>query len=110
MNAFGIYVGLITLLIIGMGFPLVIRSERFFGYVCWPYMMTFGLIIIAVSLFTQNDWACVITAIVGATFVWGSTELKEQAVRAEIGWFPNNPNKIKIPFADKIRRWKAPHL
>ena len=112
MNYFGILIGILTLLVIGLGFPLVIRGERIFGYICWPYMMGIGFLIIAASLFIQNDWLCVVVAVVGATFVWGSTELKEQAVRAEIGWFPFNPasRKIKVPFADVIRKWKAPHL
>ena len=75
-------------------------------------MMSIGFLIIAASLFIPNDWLCVIVAVIGATFVWGSTELKEQAVRAEIGWFPFNPasRKVKVPFADAIRKWKAPHL
>jgi hypothetical protein len=110
MNFFGILVGVVTLVIIGLGFPLVIRGERAFGYVCWPYMMGIGILIIKISLFIQNNWLCVIVAVIGATFVWGSTELKEQAVRAEIGWFPFNANKIKVPFADVISKWKAPHL
>ena len=110
MNFFGTLIGITTLLIIGLGFPLVIRGERHFGYHWWPYMMGIGFLIIAASLFIQNDWLCVIVAVVGATFVWGSTELKEQAVRTELGWFPFNANKIKVPFADVILKWKAPHL
>jgi hypothetical protein len=46
----------------------------------------------------------------GATFVWGSTELKEQAVRAELGWYPFNGKKIPPPFEERIRKWRAPHL
>ncbi|MFZ5857998.1 MAG: DUF4491 family protein [Chloroflexota bacterium] len=110
MNTFGNTVGVVTLLIIGLGFPLVIRGERHFGYICWPYMMGLGFLIIAASLFIHNDWLSVIVGVIGATFVWGSTELKEQAVRAELGWFPFNSNKIKVPFADVIRNWKVPHL
>jgi hypothetical protein len=110
MNTFGILVGIVTLVIIGLGFPLVIRGERYFGYVCWPYMMGVGVLIIAASLLIHNDWLCVIVGVVGATFVWGSTELKEQAVRAELGWFPLNKNKIKLPFTEIIKTWKAPHL
>ncbi len=110
MNTFGILIGLLTFLIIGLGFPLVIRSERYFGYTCWPYMLGIGFLIIAVSLFIQNDWGCVIVGVIGATFVWGSAELKEQAVRAELGWFPFNANKVKLPFAEIIKKWKAPHL
>ncbi len=110
MNPFGILIGIVTLLIIGLGFPLVIRGERLFGYVVWPYMMGVGVLLVIASLFIQIDWGSVIVGVLGATFVWGSTELKEQAVRAELGWFPFNPNKIKVPFADVIRKWKAPHL
>ncbi|OGO75146.1 MAG: DUF4491 domain-containing protein [Chloroflexi bacterium RIFOXYC12_FULL_59_14] len=110
MNTFGILIGILTLLIIGLGFPLVIRGERYFGYHCWPYMMGIGVLIIIASLFISNDWLCAIVGVIGATFVWGSTELKEQAVRAELGWFPFNANKVKVPFADTIKKMKAPHL
>ena len=110
MNIFGILIGILTLLIIGLGFPLVIRGERIFGYLAWPYMMGTGFLIILASLFIQNDWLSVIIGVVGATFIWGSTELKEQAVRTEIGWYPFNANKIKPPFESIIKKWKAPHL
>ncbi len=110
MNYFGFLTGLATLFIIGLGFPLVIRGERYFSYLCWPYMMGLGILIIITSLFMQNDWLSVIIGVLGATFVWGSTELKEQAVRAEIGWFPFNENKIKLPFESIIKKWRAPHL
>ena len=110
MNFFGILIGIVTLLIIGLGFPLVIRGERHFGYWSWVYMMGIGALTIIASLFVQNDWGSVMVGVIGATFVWGSTELKEQAVRAEIGWFPFNPDKIKLPFESIIKKWKAPHL
>ncbi|MEW6400728.1 MAG: DUF4491 family protein [Chloroflexota bacterium] len=110
MNSFGILIGILTLLIIGLGFPLVIQTEHRLGYHWWPYVMGLGILIIAASLFIQNDWLCVIVGVIGGTFVWGSTELKEQAVRAELGWFPFNANKIKPPFESVIKKWKAPHL
>jgi hypothetical protein len=46
----------------------------------------------------------------GASLLWGSTELKEQAVRGELGWYPFWEKKILPPFADVIKRWKAPSL
>ena len=112
MNYFGILIGIATLLLIGLGFPLVIQTERRLGYLWWPYMMGIGVLIIAASVFIQNDWLCVIIAVIGATFVWGSTELKEQAVRAELGWYPFNAaaRKIKPPFESTIKKMKAPHL
>ena len=110
MNPFGILIGLVTFTIIGLGFPLVIRGERYLGYLWWPYMMGVGFLMIIASLFISTDWLSVVTGVLGATFVWGSTELKEQAVRAELGWFPFNANKIKPPFEEVIKKWKAPHL
>jgi hypothetical protein len=110
MNSFGLITGVLTLFIIGLGFPLVIQTERRLGHLWWPYMLGIGLLLIAVSLFIRNDWLCVGVAILGATFTWGSTELKEQAVRAELGWYPYNGKKIQPPFAKIINKWKAPHL
>jgi len=110
MNYFGLLIGITTLFIIGLGFPLVIHGERIFGFLWWPYMMTIGIVVIVVSLFIQIDWFSALIGVIGATFVWGSTELREQAVRAEIGWYPFNGNKIKPPFENLIKKWKAPHL
>ncbi len=110
MNFFGILIGILTLLIIGLGFPLVIRGERIFGFLWWPYMMGIGLVLIISSLSIQTNWLSVVIGVLGATFVWGSTELKEQAVRTELGWYPFNANKIKPPFESIIKKLKAPHL
>ena len=110
MNPFGLFIGIIALLIIGLGFPLVIRGERHLGYLWWPYMMGFGFLVIVASLFIATDWLSAIVGILGATFVWGSTELKEQAIRSELGWFSFNEKKIQPPFAKVIKNWKAPHL
>jgi hypothetical protein len=110
MNTFGLIIGIATLFIIGLGFPLVILGERRLGYLWWPYMMSIGIILVAISLFLQADWLSAVTGVLGATFFWGSTELKEQAVRVEIGWFPFNKNKINPPGEAIIRKWKTPHL
>ena len=110
MNTFGLLSGIATLFIIGLGFPLVIYSERVFGYLWWPYMLGLGILLIVISLWIQADWLSIAIGVLGATLAWGSTELKEQAVRAELGWYPFNPNKIKPPFEKIIKKWKAPHL
>ncbi len=110
MNVFGLLVGVATLLVIGMGFPLVIIGERYFGYLWWPYLLGFGILSVLSSLFIQPDWISALTGIVGATLVWGSTELNEQARRAEAGWFPRKARKIRPPFERIINKWKAPRL
>jgi hypothetical protein len=110
MNYFGFSIGFLTLLIIGMGFPLVIQTERRLGHLWWPYMMGLGILIIVASLLITSDWLSSIVGVVGATFVWGSTELKDQAARADLGWFPSHAGKIQPPFAEIIKTWRAPHL
>ena len=110
MNFFGLTLGILTLFIIGLGFVWVIRGERYFGYLWWPYLMGLGLLLIAGSLFVLNIWVSALLGVTGASLIWGSTELKEQAVRAEIGWYPFQPRKILPPFAEIIGKWKAPHL
>jgi hypothetical protein len=110
LNFFGILLSLLTLFIIGLGFVWVIRGERFFGYLLWPYPLALGVLLIAASLWIPNDWGSALSGVFGAAFIWGATELKEQAVRADLGWYPKNMKKIRLPLADLIRRWKAPHL
>ena len=110
MNWFGLTLGIATLFIIGLGFVWVIRGERYFGHLWWPYVMGAGILLIGVSLFLKNDLASALVGVTGASLVWGSTELKDQAVRAEIGWYPFKGTKIMPPFADFIRKWPAPHL
>lgn len=111
MNLFGLGLGIATLFIIGLGFVWVIRGEYYFGYLWWPYVMGFGFLLIIASLFVSSSWVSALLGIAGASVVWGSTELKEQAVRGEIGWYPFNAKpKPQPPFVEQIKKWKAPHL
>lgn len=110
MNYFGLALGITTLFIIGLGFVWVIRGERFFGLLWWPYILGFGLLLVLGSLFIHEDWVSGLIGVTGASLIWGSTEFKEQAIRAELGWFPFNGNKFKPPFAETIKKWKVPHL
>lgn len=111
MSLFGLGLGIATLFIIGFGFVWVIRGEYYLGYLWWPYAMGLGILLIAASLFVPSGWGSALMGVTGASIVWGSTELKEQAVRGEIGWYPFNPNpKPQPPFVEQIKKWPAPHL
>lgn len=110
MNTFGLFLGLITLTVIGMGAAWVIRAERYLSYLWWPYFMGAGIILIVSSIFFRNDWGAALVGVVGASLVWGATEFKEQAVRAELGWFLYKQKKKMPPFAKIIKTWKAPDL
>ena len=110
MNFFGLLLGLATFLIIGLGFVWVIRSERYFGYLWWPYVMGLGALVVLCSIFIRSDWGSALLGATGASLIWGSTELKEQAIRAELGWFSFDEKKIHPPLKRIISKWKAPHL
>ena len=110
MNWFGFSVGILTLFIIGLGFVWVIRGERYFGHLWWPYVMGFGLLCVLGSLLVSSNWGAVLLGAVGASLTWGATELKEQAVRGELGWYPFHEKKITPPFVEVIKKWKAPSL
>lgn len=111
MNFFGLGLGLATLLIIGLGFVWVIRGEYYLGYLWWPYFMAAGFLLVGVSVLVGSDWGSALLGVFGASLIWGSTELKEQAIRAELGWYPANPRrKPDPPLVEHIRHWPAPHL
>jgi hypothetical protein len=111
MNWIGPLIGLFTLLIIGVGFWWVIRGEYRLGWQWWPYFMAAGLLLTGLSLFVRPFLASALLGITGASLVWGSTEMPEQAERAAKGWFPSNPgHKPRPPFAGRIERWPRPHL
>ena len=110
MNLFGILIGIATLLIIGLGFVWVIRGEYAFGYLWWPYVMGTGVALIGLSVLVAADGLSALIGVFGASLIWGSTELRDQAVRAELGWYRFNPHKRLPPFASRIKRWPTPKL
>ncbi len=110
MNTFGFLLGILTLFIIGLGFIWVIHGERYLGMLWWPYFMGLGILLVIGSLFIHSVWASALTGIFGGSLIWSSTEFKEQAIRAELGWYPFKEKKNNPPFASIIKKWKAPHL
>lgn len=107
----GIALGLFSVMIIGFGFVWVIRGEYYLGYFWWPYPLILGLVLIAISLFVPYAVVSALLGIAGASAVWGATEMKEQAVRVDLGWFRRNPRrKPAPPFVDVIKKIDAPHL
>jgi hypothetical protein len=69
-----------------------------------------GIVFVIASLFARSDFVAALIGALGASLIWGSTELKEQAIRGELGWYPFHDRKKQPPFAETIRKWKAPSL
>ena len=110
MNTFGLLIGIAALFIIGLGFIWVIRGERYLGILWWPYIMGSGILLVMGSVFVPSILGSALLGIFGGSLIWGSTEFKEQTIRTELGWFPFREKKIQPPFAEIIKKWKAPHL
>lgn len=111
LNWGALAMGFFALGIIGLGFFWVIRAEYHLGYLWWPYAMGLGVLMLLGTLFIPDGGYAALTGIVGASFIWGATEMKEQAVRGEIGLFPFNPKpKPEPPGVKWIKRIRAPHL
>ena len=110
MNIFGILIGIAALFIIGLGFIWVIRGERYLGLFWWPYFMGLGILFVIGSIFVPSILGSALMGIFGGSLIWGSTEFKEQAIRAELGWYPFRAKKIQPPLVNIIKKWRAPHL
>ena len=110
MNLFGLALGIATLLVIGLGFVWVVRVERSLGYLWWPYFLAAGILLLGASLLIASDWGSALAGVGGASLAWGATELKAQAVRAELGWYSFQAEKRTPPLAEWIARWMAPSL
>ncbi len=93
MNLYGIGLGFISFLIIGLFHPLVIRGEYYFGQkMCWFFFLL-GLVTTLLSLFIQNIFVSVCLGIIGFSSFWSVKEVVEQKQRVLDGRFPKNPNR-----------------
>ena len=93
MNTTGIFLGLFTTVAIGLGFVWVIKLEYYVGAHVAKAVATLGGVAVLASLFIPDFTLSAIVGIIGATIVWGATELPDQEERVARGLFPANPRK-----------------
>jgi hypothetical protein len=90
---YGVYAGLISLLIIGVFHPVVIKGEYHFGKRIWPIFLAVGILMSAGSFFVKNTYFSIFLGILAFTCFWTIVELFEQETRVNKGWFPRNPQR-----------------
>jgi len=94
MNFYGLILGVMSFLIIGIWHPIVIKGEYYWGSKkCTPIFIVVGAICVLASLMIDNIYISVCLALFGFSAWWGVKEVKEQEQRVAKGWFPKNPNK-----------------
>ena len=93
MNLTGLWIGLFTLVAIGVDFLWVIKFEYYFGARPWKAILFLGSIVSIASLFIESFWLSAIIGTIGGSIVWGATELTGQEERARRGLFPVHPKR-----------------
>lgn len=107
-GVYGIAVGALTFLIIGLFHPLVIKAEYYIGKRSWWGFMVLGVACLALSVLVESTLFAIILGVVGFSSLWSILEVLEQEKRVEKGWFPANPDKKTNP-GKRDRNKKSSH-
>ncbi|WP_041611154.1 DUF4491 family protein [Treponema primitia] len=91
MSLYGIIVGFVSFMIIGLFHPLIIYGEYHFGVKIWPAFLIAGIILCTISLLVKNILISSILGIIAFCCFWSINELFHQRKRVERGWFPKKP-------------------
>lgn len=91
MSWYGLVIGAISFIVIGVFHPIVIRCQYHFTDRIWPVFLAAGLLLCILSLVAQHIILSAALAVTGFAALWSIIELKEQTQRVKKGWFPKNP-------------------
>lgn len=89
----GIFIGLITFLIIGLFHPLVIKAEYYIGVRSWWIFLLIGIGSTVGSILISNHLLSVSLGVLAFSSFWSILEVFEQRERVRKGWFPANPKR-----------------
>ncbi len=92
---FGLIIGAVAFLIIGLFHPLVVKGEYYFGVKCWWVFLLIGIISLVFSFLVNNILWSSILGVLGFSSLWSIKEVFEQEERVKKGWFPQNPQRSK---------------
>lgn len=95
LNYFGIIIGLVTFLVIGLFHPLVIKAEYYIGVKSWWLFLLLGIAASVASLLVASLVLSIILGVVAFSSFWSIGEVFAQKKRVEKGWFPKNPKRKK---------------
>ena len=93
LNYFGIIIGLVTFLVIGLFHPLVIKAEYYIGVKSWWLFLLLGIAASVASLLVASPVLSIILGVVAFSSFWSIGEVLAQKKRVEKGWFPKNPKR-----------------
>lgn len=101
-GVYGLVIGILTFLIIGLFHPIVIKGEYYMGVRFWIVLMIAGIVFCILSLIVESNFWSIIFGVLCASSFWGILEVFEQRNRVLKGWFPMNPKRSN--YYKKIRK------
>ncbi len=94
---YGVLIGAICFLSIGIWHPIVIKGEYYLGRkICAPIFGLIGLLCVGLSLYFSHLVVSIGLAVFGFSALWGVGEVYEQEKRVERGWFPKRKMAAKL--------------
>ena len=95
LNYYGIVLGLVTFLVLGLFHPLVIKAEYYLGVKSWWLFLLLGIAASAASLLVSSLVLSIILGVVAFSSFWSILEVIHQRERVRKGWFPEGPGHKK---------------
>ena len=93
MNFWGLLVGLVSFLCIGVFHPIVVWVEYNYGRGVWKYFFVAGLLVAILSLFFSSTVVSMLVGTIGFSLLWTSHEVIAQHERVLKGQARRNPNR-----------------
>ncbi len=94
MNFYGLLLGVIAFLTIGISHPVVAKTEYYWGKKTWWIFFIAGLLFSVVSLFMESVLGSVILGTIGFSSFWSTHEIFKQHNRVLRGQAKRNPNRV----------------
>lgn len=92
MNYYGLLIGLISFLIIGMFHPLVIKMEYYFGRKSWWFLLIPAIFFMLLS-FALSAVYSIVFGVLSFACIWSIIEIFKQHERVLKGQAKRNPKR-----------------
>lgn len=93
MSFYGIIIGALSFITIGIFHPIVIKGEYHFGKRIWPVFLMCGIAFIVTSAYLNSEILSAFMGVLGFSCLWSIHEIIKQEERVKKGWFPAKENK-----------------
>lgn len=94
INLYGLLLGTIAFVTIGISHPVVAKAEYYYGRKIWWAFFLAGIIFSLASLFVDSVLVSVILGTIGFSSFWSTHEIFKQHKRVMLGRAKRNPNRL----------------